>query len=79
MNEIGVAAERQEVGGAAQQLRREFASAFSATRTGDAALSKSEDAAETQLSSRPGAQPIQSGAPSRHEASLQAKTLCYLG
>ena len=51
----------------------------SATRTGDAALSKSEDAAEVQLSSCPGAQPIQSGAPSRHEADLQAETLCCLG
>jgi hypothetical protein len=29
--------------------------------------SKSEDASEVQLSSRPGAHPIQSGAPSRHE------------
>src|SRR5208283_4508212 len=58
---------------------REFASAVSATRTGDAALSKSEDAAEVQLSSCPGAQPIQSGAPSRHEASLQAQTLCCVG
>jgi hypothetical protein len=63
----------------AQQSRREFASALSATRTGDAAVSKSEDAAEVQLSSCPGAQPIQSGALSRHEADLQAKTLCCLG
>ena len=38
-----------------------------------------EDAAEVQLSSRPGAQPIQSGAPSRHEANLQAETVCCLG
>ena len=30
-------------------------------------------------SSCPGAQPLQSGAPSRHEASLQAETLCCLG
>ena len=79
MNEIGVAAERHEVGGRTQQPRRKFASAVSATRTGDAALSKSGDAAEVQLNSRPGAQPIQSGAPSRHEASLQAETLCCLG
>src|SRR5208337_198721 len=48
-------------------------------RTGNAALPKSEDAAEVQLSSCPGAQPIQSGAPSRHEASLQAQTLCCVG
>src|SRR5271166_2228334 len=63
----------------AQQSQGEFASAVSATRTGDAALSKSEDAAEIQLSSCPGAQPIRSGAPSRHEASLQTETLCCLG
>src|ERR1700755_1701849 len=41
----------------AQQARREFPSAVSAPRTGDAALSKSEGAAEVQLSSCPGAQP----------------------
>jgi putative transposase len=78
MNEIGVcrAARGRR---SAQQSRREFASAVSATRTGDAALSKSEDAAEVQLGSCPDAQPIQSGAPSRHEASLQAETLCCLG
>ena len=63
----------------AQQSRREFASAVLGTRTGDAAISKSEGAAEVQLSSCPGAQPIQSGAPSRYEASLQAETLCRLG
>ena len=34
----------------------------------------SEDAAEIQFSSRSGAQPIQSGAASRHPASLQAET-----
>jgi hypothetical protein len=34
-----------------------------------------EDAAEVQLSSCPGAQAIQSSAPSRHEASLQTETL----
>jgi hypothetical protein len=63
----------------AQQSRREFASAVSATRTGDAAVSKCEDTAEVQLNSRPGPQPIQLGAPYRHEASLQAETLCCLG
>jgi DDE domain len=62
-----------------QQSGGEFASAVSNTRTGDAAVSKSEDAAEVQLSSRPGPQPIQSGAPSRHKANLQAETLCCLG
>jgi hypothetical protein len=40
---------------------------------------KSEDAAEVRLSSYSGAQPIQSGAPSRHEASLQTETLGGLG
>ena len=72
---------RRSAGGrrSAQQSGGEFASAVSATRTGDAALSKSEDAAEVQLSSRPGPQPIQSAAPSRHEASLQAEALCCLG
>jgi hypothetical protein len=63
----------------AQQSRRKFAPAVSTTRAGDAAVSKSEDAAEVQLSSLPGPQPIQSGAPSRHKASLQAETLCGLG
>jgi transposase-like protein len=42
MVEIGVA-DRHEVGRPSQQSGREFASAVSATRTGDAALSKSED------------------------------------
>ena len=74
MNDIGVAAERHEVGGRLNN-RREFASAVSAARTGDAAFSKYEDAAEIQLSSRPGPQPIQSGAPSRHPADLQTETL----
>ena len=60
---------------APQQSRREFASAVSTTGAGDAALSKYEDAAEIQFSSRPGAQPIQSGAASRHPAGLQAETL----
>jgi hypothetical protein len=34
-----------------------------------------EDAAEIQFSSRPGPQPIQSGAASRHPTGLQAETL----
>jgi hypothetical protein len=41
---------------------------------------KLEDAAEVQLSSRPGPQPIQSGAASRHPARLQAEALgCIAG
>ena len=63
----------------AQQSGGEFAPAVSTTRAGDAALSKSEDAAEVQLSSCPGAQPIQSGAASRHPADLQAETLDRIG
>ena len=72
MKEIG-AADRHEVGGRAQQSRREFASAVSTAGAGDAAVSKYEDAAEIQFSSCPGAQPIQSGAASRHPAGLQAE------
>jgi hypothetical protein len=44
-------------------------------RCRDRAVSKYEDAAEIQLSSRPGPQPFQSGAPSHHPAGLQAETL----
>ena len=46
----------------------------SATRADNAAVSKYEDAAEVQLSSRSGPQPLQSGAASRHPAGLQAET-----
>ena len=53
MKEIS-AADRHQVGGAPQQSRREFASAVSTTGAGDAAVSKYEDAAEIQFSSRPG-------------------------
>jgi hypothetical protein len=62
-----------------QQSGGELASAVSATRASDAALSKLEDAAEVQLSSPPGPQPIQSRAASRHPAKLQAETLCCIG
>ena len=55
-----------------QQSRGEFASAVSTARERHAALSKYEDVAEIQFSSRPGPQPYQSGAPSRHPPSLQA-------
>jgi hypothetical protein len=58
----------------AQQSRGEFAPAVSTTRARDAGLSKHEDAAEVQLSTRPGPKPFQSGATSRRPASLQAET-----
>jgi hypothetical protein len=63
----------------AQQSRGEFASAVSTTRARHAALSKPEDVAKIQLSSRPGPQPFQSRTPSRHPARLQAQTLCRVG
>ena len=80
MREVGNAG-RQEVGGrrSAQQSRGEFTSAVSTTRESHAAVSKHEDVAEVQFSSRPGPQLFQSRAPSRHEASLQAKTLGRVG
>jgi hypothetical protein len=56
MNEIGVAAERARGRRSAKQSGGEFASAVSTTGAGDAALSKSDDAAEVQLSSCPGGQ-----------------------
>jgi putative transposase len=78
MKEIG-SADRHEVGLRLNKSGGELASAVSATRASDAGLSKLEDAAEVQLSSRPGPQPIQSGAASRHPARLQAETLCCIG
>jgi transposase-like protein len=68
MNEIGVAAERHEVGGRLNNRAENPISRFG-DANGRCSASKSEDAAEIQLSSCPGAQPIQSGAPFRHEAS----------
>jgi hypothetical protein len=62
-----------------QQSGGELASAVSTTRARHAALSKHEDAAEVQLSSRPGPQQFQSGAPSRHPADLQTETLGRIG
>ena len=79
MNEIDFAAERHKVGGRLNNRAENSHQPVPAPRTGDAAVSKPEDAAEVQLSSCPGAQPIQSGAPSRHKASLQAETLGRVG
>jgi IS1 family transposase len=79
MNEIRVAAERHEVGGRLNNRAENSHQPFRRRERAVQRFSKCEDAAEIQLSSCPGAQPIQSGAPSRHEASLQAETLCCLG
>ena len=65
--------------GGRPRAQQEFASAVSTTRARHAALSKREDVAEIQLSSRPGPQPFQSRAPSDHPPSLQAETLCHIG
>src|SRR5271167_3856199 len=48
-------------------------------RAGYAAVSKYEDAAEVQLSPRPGPQPFQPRTPSRHSAGLQGETLGHVG
>ena len=77
MKEIG-AADRHEVGGRLNNRAENSHQPFR-RRERDAAVSKLEDAAEVQLSSRPGAQPIQSGAPSRHPADLQTETLGRIG
>jgi len=63
----------------AQQSRRKFASAVSTTGIPHAAVSKCEEASEIPLSSRPGPQPLQSGASSRHPRSLQTETLGRAG
>ena len=78
MNEIG---QRRSARGRwpPQQSGGEFAPAVSTTRAGDAAVSEYEDAAEVQFSSRPGPQPFQSGAASRHPAGLQAETHGRIG
>jgi hypothetical protein len=53
--------------------------AVSPTRARDAAVSKYEDAAEIQFSSRPRPESFQSGAASHHPAGLQAETLDCIG
>jgi len=63
----------------AQQSRRKFASAVSTTGILHAAVSKCEEASEIPLSARPGPQPLQSGASSRHPRSLQTETLGRAG
>src|ERR1700674_5212500 len=70
--EIG-AADRHEVGGRLNNR------AENSTGAGDAAVSKYEDAAEIQFSSRPSPESFQSGAASHHPAGLQAETLDCIG
>jgi hypothetical protein len=68
--------DRQEVGRALTIVRRTRISRFDDE---SAPCSVFEDAAKIQLSSRPGPQPFESGAPSRHPSRLQAQTLCRIG
>ena len=72
-------ADRHEVGGRLNNRAENSHQPISTTREGHAAVSKHEDAAEVQLSSRPGPQLFQSRAPSRHKASLQTETLGRVG
>ena len=78
MKEIGDA-DRHEVGGRLNNRAENSHQPFRRRERGDAAVSKYEDAAEIQFSSRPGAQSFQSGAASRHPAGLQAETLDCIG
>ena len=78
MKEIG-AADRHEVGGRLNNRAENSSSAVSPTRARDAAVSKYEDAAKIQFSSRPGPESFQSGAASHHPAGLQAETLDCIG
>ena len=75
MKELGDG-DRQEVG---PRLNNRVASAVSTPGAGDAAVSKHEDAAKVQLSSRPVLQSFQSRAPSRPPVGLQAETLGRIG
>src|SRR5271167_809972 len=77
MREVGNA-DRQEVGGRLNNRAENSHQPFR-RRESHATVSKHEDVAEVQLSSRPGPQLFQSGAPSRHEASLQTETLRRVG
>ena len=79
MNDIGVAAERHEVGG---RLNNRAENSHQPFRRRERAMQRFRSLKTLQKfssSSRSGPQPLQSGAPSRHEASLQAETHCRLG
>ena len=78
MNEIGVAAERHEAGG---RLNNRAENSHQPFRRRERAMQRfrSLETLQKFSSIHARAQPIHSGAPSRHEASLQAETLCSLG
>jgi IS1 family transposase len=79
MDQIGVAADRHEVGGRLNNRAENSHQPFSTTRAGDAAVPKHEDAAEIRFNPRSGPQSFQSGAAPRHEGSLQTETLGRIG
>jgi putative transposase len=73
MNEIGVAAERHEV---ARRLNNRAENSHQPFRRRERAMQQFRSMKTLQkFSSLPGAQPIQSGAASRHSAGLQGETL----
>ena len=77
LNDIGVAAERHEVGG---RLNNRAENSHQPFRRRERAMQRfrSLKALQKFSSARPRPQSIQSGTPSRHEASLQAETLWCL-
>ena len=79
MNDIGVAADRHEVGRRLNNRAENSHQPFRRRERVMQGLSKLEDAAEIQRSSRPGPQSFQSGAASGHTASLQAEALDCVG
>jgi transposase-like protein len=78
MKEVGNA-DRQEVGGRLNNRAENSHQPFRRREPRHAALSKYEDAAEAQLSSRSGPPPFQSGAPYRHPSDSQTETLGRIG
>src|SRR5208282_1340397 len=77
MKEVGNA-DRQEVGG---RLNNRAENSHQPFRRRERAMLRfrSMKPAEVQLNSRPGPQPFQSGAPSRHSERLQAEALGRIG